>query len=357
MNDYSMYIGLDLSDRTANYCILNAAGEIDGEGSVRLNQSSLRRFFGGMERSAVAFEAGTHSRWVQDVLLELNHVPVVANPRKLRAIYTNEYKSDQRDAEMLARLLRSDSRLLSPIVHRGREAHADLAVIKCRDHLVRDRVRAINLVRGTVKSHGHRLPACSAESFHHRAAADIPACLQPALSPVIEHIASLTERIHTFDATIATLAKERYPETARLTTVIGVGALTALAFVLTIEEPHRFAKSREVGPFLGLVPRRDQSGNRDPHLSITKCGDAYVRRLLIGSSHYILGHFGKPCALRDWGLEHAQGQGRGAKRVAVTAVARKLAILLHRLWVDDVDFEPYPTHQRRCRTSHNKRAA
>ncbi len=349
MDEYSMYVGLDLGDRTADVCVLDLGGEIEEVSQIRLERKALVRFFGGRERCAVALESGTHSRWVQDLLLELGHVAVVANARKVRAVFTNEYKSDRRDAEMLARLLRADARLLSPVVHRSRQAQADLAVIKTRDHLVRERSKAINYVRGTVKSYGNRLRSCSAESFHRRASEDIPGDLLPALQTMLDHIASLTQRIRELDRAIATIAKERYPETKRLMSVRGVGPLTALAFVLTVEDPNRFEKSRTVGAFFGLVPRRDQSGNRDPRLPISKCGDGYMRRLLVSAAQYILGPFGQDSALRDWGLQRAQGEGRGAKRAAVVGVARRLAVLLHRLWIDDTDFVPYPKKSKRQR--------
>lgn len=349
MNDYSMFIGLDLSDRKANYCVLDEGGEVQSEGQLRLDRKSLRQFFSGLEPCAVALETGTHSRWVSEVLWDLNHFPVVANARKLRSIYANEYKSDRRDAEHLARLLRSDPKLLYPIAHRGRQAQADLAVLKTRDHFVRERTKAINHVRGIVKSFGYRLQTCSTACFHRRALDDMPADLHPALQTMLDHIESLNQRIRELNGTIKKLAKERYPETERLMTVPGVGVLTAMAFVLTIEEPQRFAQSRSVGPFLGLVPGRDQSGNRDLHLPITKCGDGYARRLLVSSAQYILGPFAPPSALRDWGMQHAQHHGRGAKRVAVIGVARRLSVMLHRLWIEDTDFVPYP-QKRKYRT-------
>lgn len=346
MNEYSMYVGLDLSDRKANFCILDEGGDVQSDGQIRLDRKSLHQFFSGLERCAVALEAGTHSRWVSEILWELKHFPVVANARKLPSVYDNEFKSDRRDAEHLARLLRSDPKLLHPVALRGRQAQADLAVLKTRDHFVRERTKAINYVRGIVKDSGYRVQTCSTSCFHHRAPDDIPSDLLPALQPMLDHIESLNQRIRQIDDTIKKVAKERYPETERLMTVPGVGVLTAMAFVLTVEDPHRFAQSRSAGPFFGLVPGRDQSGNRDLHLPITKCGDGYARRLLVSSAQYILGPFGPPSALRDWGLQHAEHHGRGAKRVAVIGVARRLSVTLHRLWIEDTDFVPYPQKRK-----------
>jgi transposase len=140
---------------------------------------------------------------------------------------------------------------------------------------------------------------------------------------------------------IEQLCQEHYPETHHLRQVSGVGPITALAYVLTLDDPDRFRKSREVAPALGLVPKRDQSGDRDPQLRITKTGDSYLRRLLVGSAQYILGPFGPDCDLRRWGLKLAQRGGKNAKKRAVVAVARKLAVLLHHLWVTGEVYDPF----------------
>ena len=223
-------------------------------------------------------------------------VPRPLGPRgKLRAIYSNPRKTDRSDAETLARLARLDPSLLFPIHHRSPQAQADLAVLRSRDALVRSRTLLINHVRGIVKSSGSRLPSCSAASFSKKVTASIPEPLRPALIPLLETIAALTQQVRDYDRQIEALCETKYPKTRSLQQIPGVGALTALAFVLTLEDPSRFAKSREVGPALGLVPRRDQSGDRDPQLSITKTGNAFLRRLLVGSAHYILGPFGPDC--------------------------------------------------------------
>lgn len=274
-------------------------------------------------------------------------VPRPLGPRgKLRAIYHNPRKDDRADAETLARLARLDPSLLSPIHHRSPQAQADLSVIRSRDALVRSRTLLINHARSIVKSTGARLPSCSADSFAHKVAPSIPEPLQPALLPILDTVAALTQQICFYDHRIVTLCQEQYPEVELLQPVAGVGALTALAYVLTLEDPQRFRKSREVEPALGLVPRRDQSGGRDPQLRITKTGDTYLRRLLVGSAQYILGPFGPDCDLRRWGLKLAERGGKNAKRRAVIAVARKLAILLHHLWKTGEIYDPFYQSQR-----------
>lgn len=342
MSKNSMYfVGLDLGDRHCHLILLDPAGELVEETRLPTTRAALQRRFSTLPASRVAMEVGAQSRWASHLLRQLGHEVLVANARKLRAIYANPHKTDRADAETLARLVRMDPKLLSPIHHRSPQAQADLAVLRSRDALVRSRTLLINHVRGRVKSSGARLPACSAASFAKKVVASIPEQLRPAALPILDTVGSLTQQIRTYDRQIESLCDSQYPETRSLRQVPGVGALTALAFVLTLEDPARFPKSREVGAALGLVPRRDQSGDRDPQLSITKTGNAFLRRLLVGSAHYILGPFGPECDLRRWGLQLAERGGKNAKKRAVVAVARKLAVLLHRLWKTAELYEPF----------------
>lgn len=333
-------VGLDLGDRFSHLCVVDGTGEVVEESRLRTTETGLRRRFEGTGRLRVVVEVGTHSPWASRLLRELGHEVWVANPRELRLIYRNDRKSDRVDAEYLARVGRLDPKLLGPVAHRGEAAQADLAVIRSREVLVRARTRLVNHVRGVVKSVGGRVPRCSTGSFARRAPEGIPVVLEPAVGPLLEEIARLTRQIRRYDRRVEQLCEERYPETARLRQVPGVGPLTALAYVLTLEDPRRFATSRAVGPYLGLVPRQRDSGEWDPQLRISKRGDEMLRRLLVGSAQYILGPFGPDTDLRRWGLALCERGGRNAKRRAVVAVARKLAVLLHRLWVTGEIYEP-----------------
>ena len=271
----------------------------------------------------------------------------MANSRKLRLIYANKRKTDEVDAENLARLARLDPKLLYPLKHRGEQSQAHMAIIRSREALVSCRTQLVNHVRGTVKSFGGRLPKGPARSFHKRAAEHIPDALRPALEPILEQIGSLTERICQYDRQLETVSKEHYPETELLRQVEGVGTLTALTFVLTVEDPYRFESSRAVGAYLGLVPATGRSGERDPQKRISKEGDEMLRRLLVGSAHYILGPFGSDSDLRRHGEKIASRGGKNAKKRAAVAVARKLAVLLHRLWISGEVYDPlYNTHRR-----------
>ena len=342
MNQNSMlFIGLDLGDKHSYLTTLDQEGELIEETRLPTTMASFHRKFSTLQSCRVAMEVGTHSRWASHLLKELGHEVLVANARKLRAIYHNPRKDDRADAEILARLARLDPKLLSPIHHRSPQAQADLAVLRSRDAIVRCRTLLINHARGIVKASGSRLPSCSADSFAHKVAPDIPEPLLPALAPALDTVASLTQQIKSYDRKAEELCSQRYPETKLLRRISGVGPLTSLAFILTLENPDRFRRSREVGPVLGLVPRRDQSGDQDPQLRITKTGDAYLRRLLVSYAQYILGPFGPDCDLRRWGLMLAERGGKNAKKRAVVGVARKLAILLHHLWKTGEAYDPF----------------
>jgi transposase len=338
MQQYSTTVGLDLGDKFHYFHELDERGEKRLEGKISSTGGALRTMFEGREPALVVIETGTHSPWVSRALEGWGHTVLVANARKLRAISASVAKSDRRDAEMLARLGRADAKLLCPIRHRGRKAQSDLAVLRSRDALVSARTAMINHCRGMVKSQGERLPSCSADAFAKKMKDFVPSHLCQALVPVLQMIEELTGKIHGLDREIERLCGEKYPETGKLRAVRGVGALTALAFVLTLEDPERFDKSRSVAAYLGLVPRRDQSGGVDKQLRITKAGDGFARRLLISCSHYILGPFGGESDLRSWGLQLCERGGKNGKKRAVVATARKLSVLLHRLWLSD---EPY----------------
>jgi transposase len=344
-----MIAELDLGDKYSYLCLIDTeSGEVIEDGRLRTTPEALKRRFSSEQRPLrIAIEAGTHSPWVSRVLKECGHQVLVANPRKVRLIYSNKRKTDEIDAQNLARLARLDPKLLYPLKHRDEDCQAHLAIIRSREALVGCRTQLVNHVRGAVKSFGARLPKCPARSFHKKAPEHIPQALWPALGPILETIGSLTERIHDYDRQLETICQEHYPETELLRQVVGVGALTALTFVLTLEDPSRFAKSRAVGAYLGLVPGKDQSGERDPQERISKEGDEMLRKLLVGSAHYILGPFGRDSDLRRHGLKIASRGGKNAKKRAAVAVARKLSVLLHRLWITGEFYEPLYNAQKK----------
>lgn len=334
-----MYVGCDIGDRKSDLCVLDEGGAQVQLVKVRTEAEAIRGWFAKCPRARVVIEVGMHSRWFSRVVEACGHEVVVANPRRVQLIAKSRRKSDRRDAELLARLGRFDPNLLSPIQHRSDAAQADLVLLRSRDTLIRERTRLVNHLRGIVKPFGLRFPPCKPASFHTRVAELVPASLRPALEPVLKCLEAIALQIDACEAQLVNRASEAYPETTRLSQITGVGPVTSLAFVLTLEDPRRFRDSRAVGAFLGLTAARHQSGESDPECRISKEGDPFVRRLLVQCAHYILFQ-GPDSDLQRWGLTLASRGKKNAKRRAVVAVARKLAVLLHRLWSSGEAYVP-----------------
>jgi transposase len=341
-------VGLDLGDRWSHFVVLDGEGQLMEEGRVATREPALRKRFSGCERMRIALETGTHSPWVSRLLKDCGHEVIVANSRKLRLIYENRRKNDRVDAMYLARLARLDPQLLWPVEHRGPQAQKDLALLRSRDALVQARTQLINHTRGVVKSIGQRLPSCNSEAFVRKVLGAIPESLKTGLLPVLEMITSLNGQIKALDRRVDVLANDVYPETKLLRQVTGVGPITSLGYVLILEDHRRFAKSRAVGSYVGLTPGSRKSGNSDPQMRITKEGDALLRRLVVSSAQYILGPFGPDTDLRRFGQRIAQRGGKNAKKRAVVAVARKLAVLLHHLWRSGEVYEPLYQETRKA---------
>ena len=332
-------VGLDLGDRSSHYCFLQD-GEVIEEGKIPSTEESLRRHFADVPRWRIALENGTHSPWVSRLLESFGHEVIVANARKIAAITSSESKNDRNDAEWLARFAAADPKLLSPIRHRSVERQQDLNLLRSRDALVRARTLLVNVVRGLVKSAGFRLPACSPAALPAQAEASIPAELKVATTPLLKQVALLSEQIKEMDRQVEALS-QKYPEIEVLRTVPGVGPVVGAAYVLTLDSPD-IASHRSAGAFLGLRPGQSQSGDSDPERRISKTGNLYLRSLLVQSAQYILGRFGPDSALKRWGLKLAAGGGKRAKKRAIVAVARKLAVMLHSMWRSGKSFQPFP---------------
>jgi transposase len=333
-------VGVDLGDQWSNYCILGLEGETLSEGQVRTTKQDFAEFFQSMVAARVVMEVGTHSAWVRDAVAACGHEVLVANPRQMDGPKRRKRKNDRIDAHKLARLGRVDPQSLFAVQHRSVEVRQDLLAVRARDAVVAMRRDLINTTRGLVKGMGTRLPKCSTESFSKKVEGALPAEVSELLLPLVRLVETLSSCIKAYDDRIEKLATEKYPHTELLRQVKGVGPLTSLAYVLTLEDPTRFRKSRDVGPYLGLVPKQEESGDRQPQLRITKMGDMMLRRLLVGSAQYMLGPFGPDTDLRRYGLRLSELGGKNAKKRAVVAVARKLAVLLHRLWMSKAVYEP-----------------
>ena len=345
----TIVMGLDLGDKYSQLCVLDAEGEVIEESRIRTRELDLIQRFDGIDPVRIVIEVGTQSPWVSRLLESMGHEVLVADPRKLPLIYTNNRKSDRTDAELLARLGRFDPKLLSPVQHRSAEMQADLEVVRIRKKLVEARTKLINHVRGATKSAGVRLPSSSTDSFHHRVRGKVPADLQPAIDPLLETIEHMTKTIKHYDRLVRNLAEKKYAAaTGQLTQIRGVGPLTALAFVLTLQHPDRFKKSRSVGAYLGMVRALDESGESKPDRHITKAGNKLLRCLLVQSAHYILGPFGIDCDLRRKGERIMSRGGKGARKRAAVAVARQLAVVMHRLWKSGATYQPLRNEKQKA---------
>lgn len=338
-------IGMDLGDKHSRYCILDPRGEVHAEGSVATTKKALLQKFSGMPRCRVAMEAGTHSPWISRLLSGLGFEVVVANARKVRLIGASSSKNDRPDARLLARLARVDPQLLAPTRHRREAAQADPMHIRVRALLVETRTCLINGARGLAKAQGDRLPKCDASALGVNSMAGLPAGMQQILRPLLEQVEALTQQIDQLDHKLEQIARTQYPETQLLEQVHGVGTLIALTFVLTVEDPQRFQKSRDVGCYVGLRPKQSESGESQPQLRITQEGDLYLRKLLVQGAHCILKKRSPDTDLKRFGLKLAERGGKNAKKRAVVAVARKLAVLLHKLWVCGETYQPLHNHQ------------
>lgn len=339
MKKISTTTGIDVGDKYSHLFVLdNETGDALEQTRIQTTPKAFERYFRGRAQDRVVLEVGCHSGWMSRLIAKISDCAIlVADPRKARKLMGTEEKDDDIDAELLARIGRMDPKLLKPVTCRTEETQCHLSVIRSRDALVRARTLLINQVRGTVKTVGEKLSTCSAEAFHRQR---LPEQLQEVLRPVMDSIEVLTQKIRQQDRAIEQLGTKVYPETIRLRQIPGVGPITSLAFVLTIENPHRFRNSRKVGAYFGLCRRRWKSGERDPELRISKTGDAQMRRYLVNSAQYIVGPFGPDTDLRRWGLGYAQRGGKKDKKRAIVAVARKLAVLMHRLWLTGQDYDP-----------------
>ena len=333
-------IGIDLGDLRSAYCVLDQEGKVIDQGSVRTDRQAFEKMFGESLAARAVLEASSQSQWVARCLEGLGHQVIVANPRQVHLISKSDRKCDRNDALILARLGRMDPELLRPITPRSEKSAIVRGFLKARSHLIETRTRLVNFVRFEAKGIGVRIPKCSAESFHRRARPNLPEALRPALEPLLDVMAQIQERIRAFDREVLRLCSEEYPETQLLRQVRGVGPLVALTYVATIDDPRRFTRSRSLGAFVGLTPRSYQSGSRHPQLKISKAGDGLLRRLLVAAAAYVMRKASPDCDLKRYGLRLARGNSTRDRARARVAVARKLAVLLHRMWVNGEVYDP-----------------
>lgn len=321
-------IGMDMGDKNHKAVGLAEDGEIVDRTEVLCTPEAVRAYLKRHSGVLLAIETGTHCRWVARIALELGHEVLVGNARKLRMIWESSRKNDWRDAEMLAKVARTDRSLLAPVRLRGDGDQELMRLVKSRDLLVRNRTGIVNQIRGFCKSDGFRLPKCSSESFV-RMELKVPASVREVSKPLFAMLKELNKKIGLYDTMTADAVMRLHgDEAALLESIGGVGPVTVAAFLAAIGDPATFGSARDAGSYFGLVPKQDQSGQTDKQLRITKEGNEIVRRLLVTASNYIMGPFGKDSDLRRHGLKIAERGGKNAKKRAKVAVARKLAVVM-----------------------------
>ena len=330
-------IGLDLGDRITHGCVLDAAARVVERFRFPTTRAGVAQAYADRSPCRVALEVGTHSPWMSRDLQAMGHEVIVANAREVQSITRSSRKNDAADAEQLARLARSDPKLLRPIRHRGEDVQRDRALLIVRRKIVDTRMSLVSQAHGLAKAQGERLPRCRPEAFvkNVHPVAD----RFPGLAALLAIVEALDAQIKQLDEELDRMCRQTYPETELLTQVPGVGPVTALTYLLTIEDPARFASSRRVGSYLGLRPKQRDSGERRSELSISKEGDGELRRLLVQCAQSVLSR-GPDSDLQRAGLRRVARGGAAAKKKAVIAVARKLAVLLHHLWKTGQVYEP-----------------
>jgi transposase len=340
--DTTETIGCDLGDKETTTCTVDANGKVTQRSEVRTDRESITRWFQSRRKAHVVMEVGTHSAWISGAAKAAGHRVTVINPHAFKLISDSRRKSDQEDAELLARAARADLQLIRPVAHRSEKTRIDLTLLRTRDLLVRERTKLVSHVRGTLKSFGVKPGTCSPEAFHERVAPFVPEPLKLALEPVLNHLAQLGQTLKTLDEAVEKTAKKHEKVVELLKSVPRVGSLTALTFCLVVEDPHRFKKSRDIGAYVGLAPGRRQSGDSDVQLGISKEGDALLRRLLVQCAHQVMFKNAPDSALKRWGIAKAKSGGKNGKKKMAVALARKLAVVLHRLWVTGEPYKAFP---------------
>jgi len=353
MNKCSIEIslGMDVSDKSIELFSLSKDSDTGKRGQIVNSRESLMAFCDSIadpSKVLVAMEAGAHSAWHTELLEQRGFHVVVGNARKLAAIWTNKNKSDREDAEMLARLARSDINLLAPIRHMPTSLRVDLAVVKTRNTVSECRTKLISTVRGMLTSFGISAKGITADNFTTEVSKIVPKELRPAMNGILKEIRSMQLSLKAYDRIVTKLNK-KYPDTAKVSQITGVGELTALAFVLMVGNPNRFGNGSRVARFFGITPKRDQSGEVDKQLGITKEGNGLMRRLLVQCANYVMSR-GPDCELRRFGERIAARGGKIAKRKAKVAVARKITKLMFSLWLTGEVYDPeYKKHSREAR--------
>jgi len=332
------YCGIDLHQDKSEICILDENGEVMEKTSLRTARRVLDRFFSGKPMMRVVMEAGGSSPWVSRLVEKCGHEVVVCAPRRVRLIAESTLKADDIDAEVLARLVRIDPGFLGSVTHRSEEAQLLRSKLTIRSSLVEARTKWLNTIRGILRGFGYRVPGGTPKTFHERVTRlDLPTDLREVVAPLLAQLELVTAEIEYREDELKAVAEE-LPVVAHLQRIPGVGLIVALYYVLTIDDPERFRRSRDIAGFFGLRPTMRSSAAASYYGRITKQGDPEMRRLLVQAAHGMM-RCRASSHLQLWAAELAERRGKGK---AIVALARKLAVLMHHLWVTGEVFEAFP---------------
>lgn len=331
------HIGIDLHDEYSQICVMTLQREIVMEARIPTTRGAYRSFFAARTPSVVVMEAGPHATWVRELLRELGHEVVVCHPRRVRLIAESRNKNDQVDAELITRLSLSDLDLLRPIQQRTTETLADRSLIRARATLVDTQTRLKTTLRGLVKPFGVRLGGGNSRMLEDLAGAALPPQVRLSTDCLLATLATVAAQLRELDDQIDQL-NAKYEVTENFRTIPGVGPLVAITYTLAINNPDQF-KRGDIGPFVGLTPaNRSSAGKKLPPSDRGRPGDRYLRDLLVQSAWSLMNSRSES-DLAKWG--RSLKERIGGKKAAV-AVARKIAELMHHLWICNERFVPQP---------------
>jgi transposase len=331
------YAGLDVSLKETSVCIVDQDGNIIKEASIISDPDDLGHFLSdtGLELERVGFESGNLSPWLYHGLKALNFPAIVIESRHAKAaMQAQNVKTDRNDAKGLAHIMRTG--WFREVHIKDHESQKLRVLLNNRRCLVDKRVDLDNQIRGTLKVFGLKTGEVSRSAYETRILEliDDEEELNAYILPMLEVRRSLVEQYSKLDRLIMEIVKHD-AVCRRLMTIPGVGPLTALSYKTAVEKPERFKKSRDVGAHLGLTPRKYASGEIDYNGRITKCGDAFVRSHLYEAAKVLMSRVSKWSKIKAWGMQVAR---RSSMKNACVAVARKLAVIMHRMWVDGTEF-------------------
>jgi len=333
--EYYTAIGIDVSDRTSKICVMTkVAGtrRIVDETTVATTKEGFREYLDKQDRNAaVTFETGVHCRWMAEFIRSMGFKVYVANPAKLKQLTESDTKNDRNDARELARYTLADVELLHPVYLRAEPYQQMIRFLEARNALLGVRTKLINEMRGFAKSMGFRIPQKDANYFHLIDRGDWPKDLKDVAWPLIGVLKTISLKIKALEKQMRTLAEtpEFKESVERIRQVYGVGFFCSVAYVAFLGGNYaRFAKARDVGPYLGLVPKQDASGNVDKQLAITKKGSSLLRMLLTECAQVVMKDSARTTDLKLKGLRIAERGGKNARKRAITAVVRNLAVTM-----------------------------